>query len=85
AMVVSDLEALCRTEAQRVLTALRSNRRFGSQSRCWRELEGSPLRRLSEWRSAPSAAAPSEGLLEPLLCIIRSPEFGGPATCVALE
>eukprot|EP00931_Biecheleriopsis_adriatica_P059142 TRINITY_DN35341_c0_g1_i1.p1 TRINITY_DN35341_c0_g1~~TRINITY_DN35341_c0_g1_i1.p1 ORF type:complete len:1704 (-),score=334.25 TRINITY_DN35341_c0_g1_i1:44-5104(-) len=83
-MTSSDVETVCRTEAQRVLTALRANRRFGSQSRGWRELEvGSPLRQLSEWRFM-SGSSP-DGLLEPLLRIIRSPEFGGPATFVALE
>eukprot|EP00927_Polykrikos_kofoidii_P038382 TRINITY_DN32726_c0_g1_i1.p1 TRINITY_DN32726_c0_g1~~TRINITY_DN32726_c0_g1_i1.p1 ORF type:complete len:1891 (-),score=425.18 TRINITY_DN32726_c0_g1_i1:280-5952(-) len=108
--MVSCVEAVCRGEAQRVLTALRGNRRYGDLNRAWRELEdGSPVRDLVEWRcgndtvpktpaagsnvttqltgSAAAAAALSVAntLLQPLLQIVRSPRFGGPATCVSLE
>lgn len=81
---VSGLEAVCRAECQRVLTALRGNRRFGDLSRSWRELEEqSPVRQLVEWRCGSDATAAA--LLKPLLRIVRSPEFAGPSTFVALE
>jgi len=81
---VKILEAACRCEAQRVLAALRANRKFGDLSRGWRELEDdSPIRQLSEWRCRHHATAVS--LLKPLLDIVRSPEFAGPTTHVALE
>jgi len=81
AVMASDLEAVCRSEAQRVVFALRGNRRFGSRS--WRDLEEtSPLRQLCAWRLK---GGPYELLLEPLLRVIRSPDFAGPATFVALE
>eukprot|EP00435_Cladocopium_sp_Y103_P059122 s9_g21.t1 len=79
--MASELDAVCRSEASRVVFALRGNRRFGSRS--WRDLEEtSPLRQLCSWRL--NGDGPNE-LLEPLLRVIRSPDFAGPATFVALE
>eukprot|EP00913_Durusdinium_trenchii_P003579 g3311.t1 len=75
--MASDLEAVCRSEAQRVVFALRGNKRFGNRS--WRDLEdSSPLRQLCAWRLYGCLA-------EPLLRVIRSADFAGPATFVALE
>ncbi|CAE7651795.1 BIG2 [Symbiodinium microadriaticum] len=95
--MASDLDAVCRSEAQRVTTALRANRRW-SQNRSWGHEEASPLRQLCTWRLGSGGATE---LLEPhqpgfcfwkrgracqpLLRILRSAEFGGPATFVALE
>eukprot|EP00929_Paragymnodinium_shiwhaense_P086749 TRINITY_DN47198_c0_g1_i2.p1 TRINITY_DN47198_c0_g1~~TRINITY_DN47198_c0_g1_i2.p1 ORF type:complete len:1955 (+),score=517.24 TRINITY_DN47198_c0_g1_i2:173-6037(+) len=101
-MAVSSLEAVCRSEAQRVLTALRGTRRYGDLHKSWRELEeSSPVRQLADWRccasgaqygrrnGAPAATADASVLVEaffgPLLAMVRSAEFGGPATCVSLE
>jgi len=83
-MAVRDVEAVCRCEAQRVLTALRANRKFADLSRGWREFEeDSPIRQLSEWRCGNEAT--SVALLQSLLSIVRSPDFSGPATYAALE
>ena len=44
---MAELEAVCRSEVQRVIFALRGNKRH----RSWRELEEtSPLRQLCAWR-----------------------------------
>eukprot|EP00439_Symbiodinium_sp_Y106_P068022 s2375_g11.t1 len=95
--MASDLDAVCRSEAQRVTTALRANRRW-SQNRSWGHEEASPLRQLCTWRLGSGGATellePRQKAFcfwrggredEPLLRILRSAEFGGPATFVALE
>lgn len=83
-MPFNHLEAVCRSEAQRILTCLRVDRKFADFSRGWRELgEDSPIRKVAEWRQDPRAA-PSV-FLNNLLELVRSPLFAGPLTHVALE